>query len=149
MIETKTKTICGHQYEVTQFPAMIGLRKAIKLSKIIGPGIGKAVGDSGSIANIMDGEINIGDAVASLVDRLDEHSTTAFILELFSMTHRERKDLSADANFNEAFTGNYGEMVQALSFILEVNYGSFFGALTAATGSQAVREGGADTYRES
>jgi hypothetical protein len=43
MLQIFDKTIDGHDYQVTQFAAMRGLKHAVKISKIVGPGSVKAL----------------------------------------------------------------------------------------------------------
>jgi len=139
MIESKTREIDGHQYQVTQFAAMTGLRYAVRLVKIIGPGLGKALGGVDSLAGLMEADLSdagIGGMVQALTDNLDADGTPRLILDLLSATHRDNKEMT-ETVFNTVYAGNYGELVKALKFVLEVNYGGFFGALAHGdTGSQ-------------
>lgn len=146
MIQTKTRDINGHAYEVTEFPAVRSLRIAIRLAKLIGPGLGRAVGEAG-VSGIMDGKLSIGDAVQALTDRLDEVATTQLVLDLFAMTHRDRRALDSEAAFNDAFTGRLDEMLAALKFVLEVNFGGFFGAVGAGIGKAVAAPGQAEDFR--
>ncbi len=128
MLECKEKTIDGHEYQVTQFPAMQGMKIAVALAKLFGAGIGGAIG-SGSVAQVMN--MDVSGIVAGIFEKLDEEQTPKLILRLFSSTHRDRRELN-EVNFNDAFAANYGEMIKALKFVLEVNYGGFMGALEQA-----------------
>jgi hypothetical protein len=136
MIETKEKTIDGHEYQVTQFPAMQGIRNAITLAKLFGSSIGGAIG-AGSVSEVMN--MDISGMVAGIFEKLDETETTKLILKLLSNTHRNRQEMN-EVNFNNAYAANYGELVNALKFVLEVNYGGFMGALALAknTGDQHI-----------
>ncbi|MBC3540660.1 phage tail assembly chaperone [Rufibacter sediminis] len=132
MLETKEKTIDGHEYQVTQFPALKGMRLAVKIGKLLGDGIGHAA----TTGSVMD--MDVSKVVAGIVENLDEEATPNLLLQLFSSTHRDRKEMN-ESGFNMAYAGNYMEMGKALLFILEVNYGGFMGALEQARsiGSQA------------
>lgn len=132
MIQAKNKTINGHEYTVTQFPAMHGLRMAVRLFKVVGPGLGKAL-SAGSLTDLMSkdlGDGSLGDAISALVGNLDADGTPQMILDLLSSTHRDRREMTQN-EFNTAYAANYGELIEALKFVLEVNYGGFFGALAA------------------
>lgn len=132
MIETKDKIINGKEYQVTQFPAMYGLRLAVKIVKTLGPGIARLADTKGggSILDMDTSNIDIASMVDGLMSSLDDKNTPAMILELFSSTHRERVLLN-EKEFDNAFAGNYVELAKALMFIIEVNYGDFFGVLAA------------------
>ncbi|MFC3227330.1 phage tail assembly chaperone [Marinibaculum pumilum] len=148
MIEHREKTIGGHEYSVTQFPAMQGLRIAVRLVKLVGPGMAKAL-DGKGLAGVLDSDIGVSDMVGALVDRLDEGTTPEFVRQLLSATVRDGRDLSDERNFNDAYAANYRELIGALGFVLEVNYGDFFGAVTAGIGAAGGRPEGTPTYRES
>ena len=142
MIETKEREINGHKYAVMQFPAMTGLRYAIKLVKMIGPSLAKTADGAGSLSSLMDKDLSsmsVSGAVESLTERLDDVGTAQFILDLFQSTHRDGVILN-QGNFDSAFSANYGEMLKALAFVLEVNYGGFFGAIREGIGSLPVQE---------
>jgi len=133
MIETKEKTINGHAYQVQQFPAMTGLRLAVKVVKTLGAGIAKMGDIKGGFSGLMNmdtSDLNIGDMVEGLLGKLDDENTPKLILELFAATWRDGVELN-QKNFDMAYAANYIEMGQAIAFIIEVNYGDFFGVLEA------------------
>lgn len=139
MIESKEKAILddrgkSHKYQVTQFAAMRGLRLATRLLQLVGPGVGEAMdlAGQGGFAKIMDADIDLSAVVKELVGQLDEDKVTSLISDLLSSTHRDEQDMNYEENFNAAYAANYGELFRALTFVLEVNYGNFLGALRAA-----------------
>lgn len=128
MLECKEKTIDGHEYQVTQFPAMHGMKIAVSLAKLLGSGLSGALG-SGSAEKIL--EMDVSAIANGIFEKLDEDETPKLVLRLLSNTHRDRKEMNEN-NFNTAYAANYGELVKALKFVLEVNYGGFMGALEQA-----------------
>ena len=96
MTKTETKEIMGHKYISTLFPAMQGYLLARKLLDIF---INKE-----PIAKLCE------------VDKSGE-----LILELLSNTVRDEQVINA-GSFNSIYTGNYKEMMGALTFVFEVNF---------------------------
>ena len=99
MTKTETKEILGHKYITTLFPAMQGYLLARKLLDIF---ISKE-----PIAKLCE------------VDKSGE-----LILELFANTVRDDQVINA-GSFNNIYTGNYKEMISALTFVFEVNFKDF------------------------
>jgi len=132
MIDKKTKTItgmvngesCDVEYEVTQFPAMQGVRIAVRLAKMFGGGVGDAGVQTGDIMNM-----DVGKVVGAIVGNLDAEETSRLIAELLSKTSRKGVHLNTET-IDKIYSGNYMELLKALQFVLEVNFGGFFGALT-------------------
>jgi hypothetical protein len=138
MIESKEKTINGVTYMVTQFPARRALRLQTKLVKLLAPSVSALAGGANlsDVKNVMDAKIGgevISKAVTTLVERLDEDYVVNLIMELLASTRREGKEIS-EAQFDMIYAGNFKELFQALYFVVEVNFGSFFQDLR--TGNQ-------------
>lgn len=134
MIQSKEKTIEGMVdaaqasviYKCTQFPAMTGMRLAVKLAKTFGGGLGAVSGD---IASVMD--MDVSKVVNGILENLDEEKTPQLISELLSKTERNGVFLTTDV-IDKVYAANYGELFKALQFVLEVNFGGFIGALAQA-----------------
>lgn len=121
MIETKEKTINGAKYSVVLFPARFGLRIKTELVKLLAPTLL-------SMASKQDmdvSKVDLSAMIRPLVDSLHEDKVIDLVMRLFSSTRRNDKEITESA-FDSMFAGNYGEMYQALRFVVEVNYGSFF-----------------------
>lgn len=134
-VETQHREIKGHAYSVTPFTPMRALKYASEIVKLVGPSMAQAMSGIGSVKQAMDMDLKdagIEKIVGGLVDRLDGDRTPQLIHGLLANTTRDGQELQHQSVFNDAYTANYGEMIQALRFVLEVNYGSFFDAL--ATG---------------
>lgn len=99
MTKTETREILGHKYITTLFPAMQGYLLARKLLDIF---ISKE-----PIAKLCE------------VDKSGE-----LILELLANTVRDDQVINA-GSFNNIYTGNYKEMISALTFVFEVNFKDF------------------------
>lgn len=99
MTKTEAREILGHNYITTLFPAMQGYLLARKLLDIF---ISKE-----PIAKLCE------------VDKSGE-----LILELLANTVRDDQVINA-GSFNNIYTGNYKEMISALTFVFEVNFKDF------------------------
>ena len=129
MIDNKEKTINNVVYVVTQFPARRALRLKTRLLKLVAPSLVAALGEAKDLNSIMGMNLNakaLKEAVAILMDRLEVAEVEDVIISLFASTRRDNKELTI-AEFDTVFAGNFGEMYEALMFVLEVNFGSFLG----------------------
>lgn len=134
MRKTVERTICGHHYQVTAFGGRDGLELACRLSPYIAP-VAEIIRGKGikSLENLLESEIDPVPIIYGVVRELAQaRSTMALICDLFSLTHRDRKDLSNEQTFDEVFSSNYGELIQAIKLIIEVNFPSFFELLTSS-----------------
>ena len=144
MIEEKTKLINDATYVVQQFPARRGLKLKTKLAKLIAPTAVALIGSvskdkSGGIS--LDSEANpdtIAKAITGLVSNLDSDEILSLVFGLLEMTTRNGVNLVSQngAHFDMIYAGNYGELVQALVYVVEVNFGSFFRGLGIGKQSQ-------------
>jgi hypothetical protein len=111
MLSVKTGIIKGHNYQCTLFPAQAGYAKGVKLGKIVA------------------GVIESDDPISAIVDgliKLDKEGEEGkFLMDLFSNTLRDGSVIN-ETLFNEVYSGNYTEMVEALKFIIESNFSDFF-----------------------
>lgn len=111
MLTVKTNIIKGHNYQCTIFPAQAGYVKGLKLGKVVA------------------GVIESKDPITAIVDglmKLDKEGEEGkFLIDLFSNTLRDGAVIN-ETLFNEVYSGNYTEMVEALKFIIESNFSDFF-----------------------
>lgn len=115
MLETDTRTINDHEFMVTQYPAMEGLRIKTRLIQLLGPTIAKAL-EAGGRGD----EDALGSALTALFDRLDEKETPALILRMLSGSRRDGVEIT-ESVFNMEFAGDYATLYQLLYFIVEHN----------------------------
>lgn len=151
MIQKKTKQIIGFvdgaerevEYEVEQFPAMQGIRISVTLAKTFSGAIGKSMTGK-SMGSLLDADIDFGSLIAGVLENLDEEKTPNLITDLLAKTKRNGVSLTREA-IDKVYAGNYKEMILALVFVLEVNYGGFMAALDQAdTGVETVEKSGAE-----
>lgn len=113
-------------YEVTPFSAMKGIKIAVKLAKTFGGGLSKVAGSAGAEAAL---NLDVGQVIDGILSNLDEDETPKLIALILSGTKRNTITLDMNA-IDKIYAKNYKELMLALRFSLEVNFGGFIGALT-------------------
>lgn len=138
-MQTVTKTIDGIRFEVTKFMGREGFKIKIKLLKLLGPALGMALGDvkdlSSGIKNLNITGESIAKAIKMLVETMDEDQFFSFAMRMLASTriYAKMPDGSEnimnidDSTFDIQFSGKYSTVYKLLAFIIETNYGNFFG----------------------
>lgn len=137
-VQTKERTIDGVRYSVTTFPARKGLRLKATLVKTLGAAFaelmkglptGSLTAGSGAGKSTVDVEFKLhhaADALAKAFTNLSEQEYEDLVMRLLETTRRDGKEITAET-FDLDFAGEYLTLFRVLMFVLEVNYGSFFG----------------------
>ena len=131
-IETKTRAIDGTKYAVTTFPARRGLKLQVTLVRTLGPALSelmKAVPKGVSTKNLLNVDVkleHVAGALATAFSGLSEEEFMALVMRLLESTSREGAEITEET-FDLDFSGNYMHVYKVLWFVLEVNYGDFFG----------------------
>ena len=130
-LEKKECDIDGLKITVTQFPARTGFKMQAKLAKIFGPALGELVsGVKGKTGKgLTEAEIDLSKfsgAVRTLFEKIDEESALVLIFELLQFTRINGEEVTEEI-FDDTFPGKYATLYKILYFVVEVNYGSFFG----------------------
>lgn len=126
--------IDGDKYEFAKWGAEESLSNLLKISKIIGKPLGIAFGSmnkeqEGMPGKILDRQVDpnmIAMAFEALTESLDEDSCISLIRKLSS------KDVLCNGgkiNFNVHYQDRLDHMFKVVYAALEVQYGSFFGAV--------------------
>lgn len=143
MLKRSEKTIGGAKYEVTAFGARQGYRLQSRIAAIFAPALKEM---AGGLKGGLDAEIDLaafGGGAAALVAKLvDMDPDGKLIVELFERTQRDGRVLNEVA-IDDVFAANYGEMIKALIFVIEVN--DFFAA--ASSGRLTALAGLAGNFR--
>lgn len=119
--KSQDREIGGATWTVTQFPATEGLAILTRLLKLAGPALGAVARGEGAKP------LEVGTFVSGLVDQLDEVETVTLVKRLLRETRKDGREVLPV--FDVEFMGNYFTLLTVLGFVLEVNYGDFFGAL--------------------
>lgn len=125
---TQTKTIAGHEWAVTQLPAMRALKLEVVVFRAVGPALAAAASGGANLeAALQSGAL--AKATSLLCDRLSPDELESVIRQVFETATRDGKPVMP--GFDETFRGNLTEVLQALGFALEMNFGFDFGDLAA------------------
>lgn len=130
MIQTKEKEIDGLKVAVSEFPARFGFKMQTRLTMIFGPALGTLLsGLEAKTGSALDGEFNLDKlpgALESLFSRMNEDKAMDLVLEILKSTRIDGVEVT-NQSFDLVFAGKYHTMYKVLWFVLEVNYGGFFG----------------------
>lgn len=141
MNEPQTKTIDGHEFQVSQLPGMRGLKVFTRLSKVLGAGLAGAFGAKTNEER--------GVALLSLLQHVDEADVEYVTKELFSVALVKPPDSEkfgpVNPVFDRVFQGRIDLLFKALVFALQVNYGDFFKGLGAAAAGAAAAQAAPST----
>ncbi|CDZ81863.1 hypothetical protein BN1013_02399 [Candidatus Rubidus massiliensis] len=129
MIETREKQIHGAVYSVTQLPARRALRLKAKLLRLFGPALAQLFlpgGSDASISGLPFSKSEAVKAVESLMAQLDDRTFENLVLELCQGVRKDGMELT-DSVIDIEFAGDLGTLMQVLWFVIDCNFGSFFG----------------------
>jgi hypothetical protein len=132
MLQAHTRTINGHEYSCTVFPARKGFELQARIAKAVSPLVAGLQLKEGA-GSVLDAQIEFsGEKLASaLVGSIDSREVTGIVLALLETTYRDGVPLSG-AGFDDAFAANYPELAEAVLFAVEAN--AFFGMSGEAGG---------------
>jgi hypothetical protein len=87
-------------------------------------------------------DLRLGDAVGDVFAIMQEAGPEVITRELLAHTYRNGKSLKQTKNFDDAFTANYGELMQACARAVKVNrflglFRTSFGSLVRARENEA------------
>jgi hypothetical protein len=129
MIETREKQIHGAVYSVTQLPARRALRLKSKLMRLFGPALAQLLlpgGNSENITGLPFSKQEAVKAVESLIQQLDDKTFENLVIELCQGVRKEGMELT-ESVIDVEFAGDLGTLMQVLWFVIDCNFGSFFG----------------------
>ena len=138
MIESEKKTIDGDTYTIHQLGAGEGRKMLVRLTKVLGPSLGRLAEVQG------EKDPNLSEAIATAIYELSSHLTEAdldWACEVFGK--RTELELEGgkiqvlDLELQELhFAGRFGSMLKWLGACLEVNFRDFF-AMSASAAKTA------------
>lgn len=118
MLETKEVTINSKKFLCTQFMAREGLKLQFRLIKQLGPVMGTLASE---------GDIDASSIAKALSQKIDEDACFDLVMDLLKSTKYKNQDIRG-TDFDIAFAGDYKTLFELLYFIIDLNYGNFFGA---------------------
>jgi len=135
------RKVNGKSYQFFKLPVKKSIRILIRLAKIIGVSVGKALSTEDikkeinkkktaqKKGGLLETDIDIGGFIDGLTGRLDEDEVIEIIEEILQFIHQHVKnqdykkiDLEID------FQDNLGDLVGVIKEALLINYSDFFGA---------------------
>jgi hypothetical protein len=127
-----------HTYETTQYPAGAGWNLLLKLVKMLGKSLGVAASSVMSFDTLpqkamefqssLDSEISIqkiASAFQLLAVQLIDEGGDDFVKKVLT-DHTTRDGQIVTKAFDGIYQGNYGELMFAIAWVLQVNYAPFF-----------------------
>jgi len=128
-MQSSTEVTYGDvEYRVTTFPAFKGLSYLQKLLKIVGPAIGeifsKASAEGGAVSDLVLEEEALSFAIRELTTNLDKENVAQLVQDMIKDAVLKN---GQPVNFNQEFSGNYGNLMKLVGVIVKENYSSFFG----------------------
>lgn len=127
-LDKKTKEIEGHAWVVTQFAARPANKYKVRLVKMAGPAIAELLpAISGLGDDDVDGAAMLAIAPAfmsRIAQHVDEDVFVNTMVELMAFSTRDDVAITEEV-FDIVFAGNDKELLQALWFIIQVNYPDF------------------------
>lgn len=126
MVEPKSKTIDGKEILTVPFMGRRALAYKTKIIRLFGASIGALFSKAGGFQGNVDFSVFEG-AIDKLTASIDEKVFVDFTLELLATTRIDGKEITIEV-FDLEFASNLVLMYKILWFVLEVNYGNFFGA---------------------
>ena len=118
----KTKEINSKTFQISLLPAGEGIQMAQKLSLLVVPLLEGADGE--------ELELDFMKVATNLSSSLGDNDLLLIIKRLLKGLAVDGKE----ASFDDYFRGNYGELIQAVAFALQENFGSFFEGLATVGG---------------
>ncbi len=120
-----------HAYLVTQFGAEKGFALLLDLMEVVGGSFGQAM--QGALGDKDHTTELLGKAAQVLAQQIRSAGGVVLFKRLFENLVRDKKKFHAGLisgeqtwAFNDTYAGNYGEMVRAITLVVEANYRSFF-----------------------
>uniref|UniRef100_A0A6M3KS12 Putative tail protein n=2 Tax=viral metagenome TaxID=1070528 RepID=A0A6M3KS12_9ZZZZ len=123
------------RYQAAQHPGTEGLRLAQRLFAVAGPALAPLL-DTARRSGL-DAEIDLGGIVSALADAASSVDGPALVGDLLRYVVRDGVPLRNTGAIDVAYGANYGELAEALAWIVERNgFARFFSRLAARAGAK-------------
>lgn len=122
------REIDGEVYTFHMLKPRKSLTLLTKIVKLLGPSIGKAFSKEVKVKEILNADINIGDAVIEFSSKLDDDRVQYIIdVLLTQVIHHGKGTLSNEVAYDELFSGRLKHLFKVVTKAMEVQYADFFG----------------------
>jgi len=109
--------------KVTLFTGSYGIELLSKIISKISPALLNSIDAKGK--KLGDINIDFKEISNNMVNGFSDGSILNLLKEIVSSSNLDNVDLSSDGGFDIAFCGEYGLLIDSITFILEANYKSF------------------------
>lgn len=117
MLKTETRTIDGFNYEITMYPASMGLDILADVTSLVAEPLGRT-------------EDGMGEAAKALVSQLSGSKLSTLAQKIIGQNVKiDGKPMAGENVFDLHFAGRYKAMAEVMGFVLEVNYSDFWNDL--------------------
>lgn len=123
------REINGKRYLLTALAAKPGRAMLVRLTKVVGPGLAKALKAAGS-GNLLQADVSVlGDGVAELCKTLSEDDFEHVCTTFLKQTQVQASGGYVNIPDFDAFAADYGSLFKLLAAHIEHNYASFLEGL--------------------
>ena len=124
--EIQEITVDGEIYLFAMLKPRVSLSLLTRLIGLIGPSLGKAFPNSIKIKELLDADINVGEAIIELTKKITYNEMQDIIDILFSqVSHKGEGQLSNGQAYDNLFTGSILHLFKVIKTALEVQYADF------------------------
>jgi len=109
--------------KVTLFTGSYGIELLSRIISKISPTLLNSIDAKGK--KLSEVNINFKEISNNIVSGFSDGSILNLIKEIVSSSNLDNTDLSSDGGFDMVFCGEYGLLIDSITFILEANYKSF------------------------
>ena len=115
----RTTTISEKEYQIYLLPAGEGIKMAKELSSLILPVLGALTSGTGEGEDV---SIDFKSIATELITNMEDFDILITIKRLLKDVAVDGQDIEFDTHY----MGNYGELIEAVSYALTENFSSFF-----------------------
>lgn len=112
--------------ETTTFVGSLGVELFSKVFLIVMPIALPILNQTGD-KSVMSKDIDLDKVAGSLSTRMNEKEILRTIMNILGSTTIDGQEIGKKSNFDLVFAGEYMLLFKVLKFVLEVNFGDFFG----------------------
>jgi hypothetical protein len=140
LIQTKTESINGRVWSVTQWSGTKNFDVLFNLATVVGPTLAHGVVPGQAL---LSANVNLGGAVDALVKSLGtSQQAQGLLMKLLSNVRIDDKPVDNVSAFDALFSGPaFFDIVPGLKFVVEVNFGDFFAMVAGIMSLSGVLSG--------
>lgn len=102
-----------HRYVAVPHPATEGMAISFRLTSMAMGVLGKILSSDVDLAELTEKDLDLAGIMSDVSAFVGHEDAPALFRSILTYTSRDGAPLRADANFNKAYNGNYGELFDA------------------------------------